>query len=221
MNNTSKNLDNSLSSALKKVLFCIKRSAPVGTTMIAEQLGMSGEAARLHVKKLLDMALIEGKQDDVPQVGRPKQEWIVTARGNRYFPDSHAELTIGLIDSVKTLFGEAGLEKLIAKREEDTLARYAAYCHAKTLPEKLAQLTELRLQEGYMAHLRQEDGDYLLIEEHCPICAAATVCQQFCRSEMALFQAILGDQVLIKREEYLLEAGQRCIYRITPIERSV
>ena len=27
----------------------------------------------------------------------------------------------------------------------------------------------------------QDDGSLLLIENHCPICAAATSCQSFCR----------------------------------------
>jgi predicted ArsR family transcriptional regulator len=35
----------------------------------------------------------------------------------------------------------------------------------------------------------QADGSCLLIENHCPICAAAEACQGFCRSELEVFQA--------------------------------
>lgn len=214
MNNTSKKLDNNLSSALKKVLICIKTNAPIGTSRIAEHLEISGEAARQHVQKLLSMNLIVGREDPEPQVGRPKQEWIVTERGNHYFPDSHAQLTIQLIDSVKTIFGEEGLNQLINERETQVMMQYRQYCDGKTPLKRLEQLTELRLKEGYMAHLVKEGADYLLIEEHCPICAAATICQKFCRSELQLFQIILGEMVSITREEYLLDDGQRCVYRI-------
>lgn len=214
MNNTSKKLDNSLSSALKKVLICIKKNAPIGTSHIAEHLAISGEAARQHVQKLLQMALIIGREDPEPQIGRPKQEWIVTERGNHYFPDSHAQLTIQLIDSVKTIFGEEGLNKLIHEREAQVLAHYRQYCDGATIFDKLTQLTALRLKEGYMAHLVKDGDDYLLTEEHCPICAAATICQKFCRSELQLFKTILGPSVIITREQYLLEEGQRCVYRI-------
>lgn len=216
MNNTSKNLDKSLSSALEKVLFCIKRYEPIGTTDIADKLEIGNEAARLHVQKLLKMKLIVGQDELSPQLGRPKQEWIITEKGNLYFPNTHAELTVQLIESVRQLFGEEGLNQLILKREEETLNKYLQHCQADTLQEKLKKLTELRYEEGYMAHLSKNGDDYLLIEEHCPICAAAKACQNFCRSELSLFQSILGEHAKIVREEYLLEKGQRCIYRITP-----
>lgn len=214
MNNTSKNLDNGLSSALHKVLLCIKKNAPIGTTSIAEHLSMSGEAARQHVQKLRQMSLIDGETNDEIQVGRPKQQWIITQKGNRYFPDSHAQLTIQLIDSVKEVFGEEGLNKLINEREYKVLKQYENYCQADTVLGRLEKLTEMRFNEGYMAHLEKDGDDYLLIEEHCPICSAAKVCQKFCRSELQLFQSILGKNISIQREQYLLEAGQRCVYRI-------
>lgn len=218
MNNTSKNLDKPLSTALKKVLFCIKRYAPVGTTAIAEKLNISNEATRLHIQKLLKMQLIEGQDEAEAQVGRPRQTWIMTKAGNGYFPDAHAELTIQLIHSVKQIFGEDGLNKLISEREHQTLTKYLKFCQAETLQATLEKLTELRYQEGYMAHLVRDGADFLLIEEHCPICAAATMCQNFCRSELRLFQNVLGNKADITREEYLLQEGQRCIYRIKVID---
>lgn len=214
MNNTSKNLDKSLSSALKKVLFCIKRYAPIGTTAIADKLDISNEATRQHIQKLLKMQLIEGQDETEVQVGRPRQEWIITKEGNHYFPDTHADLTIQLIHSVKQIFGVEGLNQLIMQREAQILTRYLKECQATTLEARLEKLTKLRDQEGYMAYLTKDGSDYLLIEEHCPICAAATMCQNFCRSELQLFQAVLGNEVDITREEYLLAEGQRCSYRI-------
>ncbi|CAQ86467.1 conserved hypothetical protein [Photorhabdus asymbiotica] len=56
-------------------------------------------------------------------------------------------------------------------------------------------------------------GTILLVENHCPICAAATVCQGLCRAELNVFQEILQAQV--KRVEYILTGSRRCTYRIT------
>ena len=63
----------------------------------------------------------------------------------------------------------------------------------------------------------QDDGTILLVENHCPICAAATACQNFCRSERAIFQRVLGSDGTVERSEYLLEGGRRCVYRIMPV----
>ncbi|MCW9688503.1 hypothetical protein [Proteus terrae] len=64
-----------------------------------------------------------------------------------------------------------------------------------------------------MAHWEQvKDNEYLFIEDHCPICAAAKVCQGFCNTEKELFSETLG--VEIQRVEYILEGARRCAYRI-------
>jgi len=50
----------------------------------------------------------------------------LTEAGNARFPDTHAQLTIKLIGSVRQLFGEAGLDKLITQRERGKPQRVCA-----------------------------------------------------------------------------------------------
>jgi predicted ArsR family transcriptional regulator len=121
-----------------------------------------------------------------------------------------------LITHVKTLFGEAGLHQLIDARESQARVSYAARMQAAPdLAARLQALAAIRREEGYMAEVRQEpDGSWVLAENHCPICAAATQCQQFCRSELALFQQLLGPEVNVRRDEHILAGARRCAYRI-------
>jgi predicted ArsR family transcriptional regulator len=60
----------------------------------------------------------------------------------------------------------------------------------------------------------QPDGSFLLIENHCPICAAANACSKLCDAEFDVFQAILGKTAAIERTEHMLEGDRRCVYRI-------
>jgi hypothetical protein len=70
-----------------------------------------------------------------------------------------------------------------------------------------------------MAEFEAEpDGSFLLIENHCPICAAAKICQGFCRSELELFRAAFGAGTSVMRQEHLLSNGGRCVYRVTSLE---
>ena len=78
----------------------------------------------------------------------------------------------------------------------------------------MRRLADLRREEGYMAEARRDGRSWVLVEHHCPICAAATACQGFCRNELALFRSVLGPDVTVERTEYLLEGGDRCAYRI-------
>ncbi|HHR6080541.1 TPA: helix-turn-helix transcriptional regulator [Providencia alcalifaciens] len=217
MNKASKYFDNlNLTQAVDKVLFCIKTKGPVSTAVIADDLNLTGEAARQHINKLTSLGLVEGVQCTAQSgAGRPRQNWVLTELGHQRFPDTHAQLALQLIDSVKTIFGDAGLEKLIEQREAESRHKYLARCQGLPLEKCLAALAEVRSEEGYMAKVEQEGDSWLFIENHCPICAAATACQNFCRSELALFREVLGDQVNVEREQYLLDGAGRCVYRVT------
>jgi predicted ArsR family transcriptional regulator len=109
------------------------------------------------------------------------------------------------------------LDKLIRVREVGTRKRYEAQLSGEqSLARRIAHLAEIRNQEGYMATWEKEEGDsYLLVENHCPICAAASACTGFCRSEQAIFEHVLGRDVRVERVEHLLTGGRRCAYRIT------
>ncbi|MEG1118546.1 MAG: MarR family transcriptional regulator, partial [Janthinobacterium sp.] len=121
MNYTSKRLDNSEApQTTERILYFIKTKGPVSTATLAKTLDMTGEAARQQVQKLVAAGLIEGRQEAQAGAGRPRQNWVLTEAGNARFPDTHAQLTIKLIGSVRQLFGEAGLDKLITQREEES-----------------------------------------------------------------------------------------------------
>ncbi|MEX9953579.1 helix-turn-helix transcriptional regulator [Providencia rettgeri] len=216
MINASNYFDNlNLTQAVDKVLFCIKTKGPISTAVIANDLNMTGEAARQHIQKLTSLGLVEGAQClSQTGAGRPRQNWVLTKLGHQRFPDTHAQLALQLIDSVRTIFGDEGLEKLISQRETESREKYFSRCKNLPLAERLEALAEVRSEEGYMTKVEQDDDSWLFIENHCPICAAATACQNFCRSELALFSDIVGDDASIEREQYLLNGAGRCVYRV-------
>jgi predicted ArsR family transcriptional regulator len=230
MNLTSKHLENELPtepgqaepSTPERILFRLKTRGPASTAELARELGMTAEAARLQVQKLLAEGLIAGRQASVaPRAGRPRQDWELTAAGHSRFPDSHAQLTLQLIGSVRQLFGEQGLEKLIAQREQEMRADYQRQCAGiSSLPKRLEKLAEIRSAEGYMARVEKQGKDWLLVEDHCPICVAAQSCQGFCRSELQLFAKVVGGEASVTREEHLPAGGRRCVYRIVRIVRA-
>lgn len=207
-------------STAERILLRLKTRGPASASELARELAISAEAARQQIQKLAADGLISARQAAVAtRAGRPRQDWELSAAGHARFPDTHAQLTVQLIGSIRQLFGEAGLDKLIGQREEQMRADYQQHCtRLKSLPRKLEKLAELRSAEGYMARVEKQGKEWLLIEDHCPICAAAQSCQGFCRSELQLFGEVLGEHAEINREEHLLADGRRCVYRIRPVE---
>lgn len=201
-----------------QILFLLKTRGPSTAQQLAQLLDISSMGVRRHLDAWLEKGLLL-TEDRADKVGRPARYWLLSDAGHARFPDRHSELTVQLIAQVRTLFGQAGLDKLIAAREQIAETSYQErMAGAKTLSKRLAKLVEARDAEGYMAQLeKQPDGSFLLIENHCPICAAATACQGFCRSELDVFRRTLGPASAVERVEHVLAGGRRCVYRITPV----
>ncbi len=58
-------------------------------------------------------------------------------------------------------------------------------------------------------------GEWLLIENHCPVCADAKACQGSCRSELeVVFQKLFKGWARVERSEHILRGERRCVYRV-------
>jgi predicted ArsR family transcriptional regulator len=169
---------------------------------------------RQHLARLESDGLV-AFSDERRSVGRPKRHWRLTEKAETRFPDTHAQVAVELIGAVDRLFGSDGMDRLIALREADMSARYRReLAGLGTLSLRLKRLAQLRRAEGYMAAVEKEkDGSYLLVENHCPICAAARACQGFCRSELAIFRELLAD-CTVERTDHILAGARRCAYRV-------
>jgi predicted ArsR family transcriptional regulator len=201
-----------------RILFSLKTLGPRAIGDLGAALNITAEAARQHLVRLKEEGLVDTSEERQPK-GRPKKLWRLTQAGHGRYPDRHGQLTVDLIGTVRATFGEAGLEKLITAREADTLASYQeALSGAESLSDKVELLAAARSAEGYMAEWSEaEDGSLLLVENHCPICAAAASCKKFCRSELKIFDTVLGPGCSVERTDYILEGGRRCAYRVVPI----
>lgn len=202
-------------SPAERVLMALKMHGALSSAALGSLLGTSGEAARQQLARLAEEGLVVATSE-AKGVGRPTQSWSLTLSAQSRFPDTHAALTVQLLGIVRSSLGEAALDTLISTREADTRASYeAALADRTSLRDKVAGLATLRSAEGYMADWREEaDGSLVLVENHCPICAAATACQGFCRAELDVFRSVLGPQTEVVRNEHIVAGARRCSYSI-------
>lgn len=211
--NDLENKNDARQSVAERLMTLLKTRGEMQASDAGHLLGTTGEAARQQFVKLAKDGLVEAKA--VSQgVGRPAQYWQLTAKGHAHFPDAHADLTVQLLQLIRTSLGESALDQLITSRESQTLDNYRqAMKGANSLEERLQRLTAIRTREGYMADWGlQEDGSYLFVENHCPICAAAATCQGFCRAERDVFSDVL--EANVERTEHILQGARRCAYVI-------
>ncbi len=201
-----------------RILMFLKMRGEASAASIATELIITKEGARKHLLNLASQGLILSETRS-EGIGRPSTYYSLSKQGIAKFPDSHADITVQLLQSIKQVLGENALDLLISDREAKVYQKYTrAMTDIESIEKKLDIITTKRTAEGYMAEWKKEEDHYLLIENHCPICAAATECQGFCRSELNNFQQLIGPAYLIERIEYIIENAPRCTYRIREIQ---
>ena len=193
----------------------LKTEGPIGSAQLAARLGLTAMAVRQHLYALQREGLVTAEARPVP-IGRPAKFWRLTREADRLFPEAYAELSVALIDSVKDAFGDEGLERVLTSRCARQRMDYGKRIRpGDSLKRKLEELAKVRTEEGYMAEVRPEgQGSFLLIENHCPICAAANACQGFCATELDLFRSVLGPGVTVERAEHIISGDHRCVYKV-------
>ena len=201
----------------RAIVKILKMQGPLDSAQLADQLELTAMAVRQHLYALQSEGHVEAEERPVP-IGRPAKHWRLTREADQLFPEAYAELNVSLIQGLRDTFGEEGLDQVLVSRCAQQRQDYAKRIRASApLDKRLKELARVRTEEGYMAEVRREkDGSYLLLENHCPICAAANACQGFCSTELDLFRSILGRGVSVERVEHIVAGDRRCAYRITP-----
>ena len=200
----------------RAIIKLLKQEGPMDANALASHLAISAMAVRQHLYALQKEHLVT-YQEEPRAMGRPAKLWQLTSAADHLFPDGYAELTLSLINSMKEAFGEEGLERLLDIRSRQGIAVYQEHVPKDGfLQQRLETLAVMRTDEGYMAEVVPlADGSFLLIENHCPICAAATVCTGLCSKELEVFQTVLGQNVVIERTEHIVTGARRCAYQVS------
>ncbi|HYL58534.1 MAG TPA: metalloregulator ArsR/SmtB family transcription factor [Candidatus Acidoferrales bacterium] len=202
------------------VLYQLKTRGPMTAAQAARRLKVTPMAVRQHLYRLHEAGLVE-YSDERRKVGRPARVWRLTAESAARFPDTHADLTLEMIGAVRAAFGEKGMDRVLTERSRLQLAEYRARMRpaGNSIAKRAEMLASIRREQGYMAECaRQPDGSLLLIENHCPICAAAATCQGLCRDELSLFRAVVGAKARVERVDHILAGARRCAYKITALK---
>jgi len=204
-----------MTSTPERLLYQLKTRGPQPAAALAGACAITPMGAHKQLQSLQEQGLVSA-HDRVDGPGRPKRLWTLTPAGHARFPDRHGELAVQLIRRAAAVLGPQALDRLISAREREQQADYdAALSGLATLGARVRRLADIRAREGYMARAEKDGKAWLLIEDHCPICAAAAACQGLCRSELQIFARCLGQGVRVERIEHVLAGGRRCAYRVS------
>jgi predicted ArsR family transcriptional regulator len=192
----------------------LKTSGPQSLSALAMAFEVTVEGARFQMLKLEKEGMVTSSKTVIGR-GRPQQIWSLTNAGQSRFPDMHAALTVKLMEVMKETLGEHAVSKVITANGDRGTSKYLQALEGITdLEKRITRFVAIRSGEGYMAQLIKDEEGFIFVENHCPIGAAAHANPGICIAEFKTLQTVIGENVPIRRIEYIVDGGRRCAYRI-------
>jgi DeoR family suf operon transcriptional repressor len=205
-----------LPSGRREVLYAVRRRGEATAEQVAEQLGMTASGARQHLTALVDAGLVDAAElaSARPRRGRRTLAYSATAAADGYFPKAYGELTNELLGYLGDT-DPALLDDIFAKRREHRIvAAEARLAPKRTLATRVAELTKILDEDGYLATSeRVATGVYRIVEHNCAIWAVAQRYGQACTSEIDFIRAVLPGTT-VERVQHMVAGARHCAYEI-------
>lgn len=195
-----------------RIMHLLKIHGELSAKDLSEQLGITGMAVRRHIATLERDNLIESTTVRQP-MGRPAAVYRLTEQAEEFFPKNYHTIALDLLSELEQDAGIAMVNRLFELRQQSLLQRYREKMAGKTLEERVAELSEIQNENGYMVQWQANGEDeFILTEYNCPIFQVAGRYNHACTCERNLFESLLDAEVT--RSDCLAEGDQKCVYHI-------
>jgi DeoR family suf operon transcriptional repressor len=165
---------------------------------------------------LVDEGFAEARELPRPagQRGRAQLAYTVTDKADGLFPKAYGELTNELLGYVADSSPDL-LEDLFAKRRQHRIENaHARLAGKRTLGTKVAELTRILDEDGYLASYEKvAPGVFRIVEHNCAIWAVAERYGQACTSELEFIRTVLEDAD-VERVQHMVAGARRCAYEV-------
>lgn len=193
------------------ILLALKRAGALTTRQLGEQLRLSANAIRHHLKELRTEGVI-GFRREKRGVGAPTFAWHLNATGESLFPQRYKEILTEVLERIAEQSGRqavvAAFESRFADLARKLQAELADAPRAKRMEVVLRALSE----GGYMAEWLDEEGGLRLKEHNCAIRALADRFPEICVAEAKFLSEVLS--ATVERTAHQLDGCSSCEYRV-------
>jgi len=179
------------------ILAVLMRQGECTAAELAEQLAVSVQVMRRHLRGLEEDQLVEASSSQVGP-GRPSNRWRLTAAGHGCFPDGNEAFALGLLTTMAATLPPETQAVLLQQQAVVKAATYRRQIGEGPLQQRLQRLAELRS------------------EHHCSVMRIAEAFPMICDQELLLIRQTFPD-CEVERIHWRLEAGHACGFRLMPL----
>jgi DeoR family suf operon transcriptional repressor len=200
----------------RAVLYAVRRIGDATVEDVAADLAITVSGARQHLTSLAEHGLVGAAEarEDPPRRGRPRLTYHVSELGDLLFPKAYGALTNELLGYVAEI-SDGAVDRLFERRRDHRIAQARERLDRhRSLAGKVAELTAILDEDGYLASCEQVSRDHFLVVEHnCAIAAVAGKYGQACSSELEFIRAVLPDTDVV-RVSHMASGDRHCAYDV-------
>jgi DeoR family suf operon transcriptional repressor len=193
------------------ILVALKRAASLTARELGEQLGLSSNAIRHHLRELETEAVIAYRREQ-RGVGAPTFAWYLSPAGEALFPQRYKELLTEVLDRVAEQAGRQAVVGAFETRFADLSRRLQAELADAPPSRRMDVVMRALVEGGYMAEWREQEGGLRLTEHNCAIRALAERFPEICEAEAKFLAEVLA--AAVERETHMLDGCAACEYSV-------
>lgn len=180
---------------------------------IAEELDLSVETIRTHLRSLGSEGLVERRGRRRSGPGRPEIVYGLTDAAEGLFPNREGKL----LQELARFLEDKGESDLVRDFFDEQVQRRRAAVRERVESlgddDRIEAVARVLSEEGFMAEVVTDDGGRKLLRLcHCPMKNLVEVTKVPCRSELGFVREMLGKRLV--RISYIPAGDNACCYAL-------
>lgn len=194
-----------------EILIKLKHAEPLTAKQLAEQLGVSTNAVRHHLKELEADALVAYGREQ-RGLGAPTFAYRLSPQGEALFPKRYEQTLTDLLQRVSDKQGRDAAVGMFVEHYDDLTRRLNVELEGVAPERRLEAVARVMNDAGYMAEWNGTAGTFRLSEHNCAIRAVAERFPEVCAAEESFLQKVLA--ATVERRTHIMSGCNACEYAI-------
>ena len=201
-------------SPASNLLRILKRSSGLTIKEIEKEMGVTTNAVRLQLNKLMAEGLIESRRESRGR-GRPHLIFTLTEKAQKVFPRNYEELLSVLLEKVLRIDSDIDKREAMEFLVEKMSERFGEYLKSDLPKERLLELASVLEERGIIVDILEEDEGLILKEFNCPYNEIAQSYPEICKIEKDTLSKILKSPVRLNH--CLMDGDSFCQFHISRV----
>ncbi len=195
----------------RQILDILKKRGRATLEELSKEVALSPVTVRVHLSVLQrdDLVNVEEVRG---RVGRPYFVYSLTEEAEELFPKRYHVLANRLLGGLDEVLTPEARRALLSHIAESWAAERSHRLAGKGLVEKVAEIAQIRSEEGAIADWEKVEEGYLLRQYNCPNLLVCRVHVQVCDLEEEYISRMLGATIL--RQGCIGRGDRVCSYLV-------